>query len=323
MKTLVRPIVSRLPGVKRLRHHFEQQLESQRVEIERLTGLLKTQQLEKQGAWPAGHYYSPIPDRQEALQHVSRIDISTAQLTDVELNESAQLQLLEEYSQSCGEPPFPEHQSEGFRYYFENSWFSYGDATFLYAFLRKNLPKRIVEVGSGLSSAVMLDTIDRYFPSRPQLTFIEPEPERLKSILKDGDDQSVQILESRVQDAPVSLFQQLDAGDLLFIDSSHVLKCGSDLQHLLFQILPLLKAGVFVHFHDIFYPFEYPPPWIEQGHYWNECYMLRAFLAYNESWKIRFFNCYLHMKHPEILHARFPLVQKNHGGSIYIQRVAP
>ncbi|MBB1127435.1 class I SAM-dependent methyltransferase, partial [Thiospirillum jenense] len=139
----------------------------------------------------------------------------------------------------------------------------------------------------------MLDTIDSVFSQRPEITFIEPYPDRLLSLLKDGDREQVRLIDKRIQDVPSEVLLALESGDLLFIDSSHVVKCDSDLHHLMFEILPRLQPGVFVHFHDVFYPFDYPSEWLTNGWYWNENYFLRAFLSYNTEWRIVFFNTYM------------------------------
>ena len=118
----------------------------------------------------------------------------------------------------------------------------------------------------------------------------------------------------------MELFLSLKAGDFLFIDSSHVLKCGSDLQLLMFEILPLLPSGVFVHFHDVFYPFDYPTEWLKEGKYWNENYFLRAFLSYNSDWSVSFFNTYVALAFNAFIKDKMPLCIKNSGGSLYIQR---
>jgi hypothetical protein len=89
-----------------------------------------------------------------------------------------------------------------------------------------------------------------------------------------------------LQDVPLSTFQLLDSGDVLFVDSTHVAKLGSDVNRILFEILPALASGVVVHFHDVFYPFEYPKNWVREGRGWNETYVLRAFLEYNEAFEI-------------------------------------
>lgn len=106
----------------------------------------------------------------------------------------------------------------------------------------------------------------------------------------------------------------------MFIDSSHVVKCGSDLQFLIFEVLPYLKPGVFVHFHDIAYPFEYPSEWLLEGRYWNENYFLRAFLSYNSEWSIHFFTTYVYFRFGDLIREKMPLCTKNPGGSLYIQR---
>jgi hypothetical protein len=90
---------------------------------------------------------------------------------------------------------------------------------------------------------------------------------------------------------------------------------------LIFNVLPQLPRGVFVHFHDVFYPFEYPSTWLAQGIYWNEDYVLRAFLSYNSEWAIHFFNTFVPVAFKEFLENKMPLCLKNTGGSIYIQRV--
>ena len=275
----------------------------------------------RQGVYPAGHYYSPIPDRQEILEYVERRKAPRLELPDVPLNKELQFELLNEYAVFYKDVPFPESQSTTCRYYYDNIWFRYADAIFLYSFLRKHVPKRIIEVGSGFSSAVILDTVDGFFPSRPEITFIEPHPDRLRRLLRSGDDNQVRIIDQKIQAAPGELFSSLQSGDFLFIDSSHVLKSGSDLQVLMFEILPMVPAGVFVHFHDVFYPFDYPDAWLREGRYWNESYFLRAFLSYNHDWSVYFFNTYVAVAFSDFIKDKMPLCQKDPGGSLYIQRV--
>ncbi len=161
--------------------------------------------------------------------------------------------------------------------------------------LRHFRPRKVVEVGSGHSSAVMLDTNEAFLDARVDFTFIEPFPEnRLNSVLRAQDKEIAKIIPDFVQNVPLSIFAELDENDLLFIDSSHVSKGGSDLNYLIFEVLPVLKRGVLIHFHDIFYPFELPDKWVlERKWYWNENYLLRAFLMYNDSFEIVNFNSYL------------------------------
>jgi methyltransferase family protein len=278
------------------------------------------QRLQKQGAYPAGHYYSPIPDKNEVLTYINSRKPLEMELPDIDINKDGQLRLLNEYAGFYAELPFPEEQKSDCRYFFNNNWFSYSDAIYLYSFLRKHKPKRIIEIGSGFSSAVMLDTVDRFFSHRPEITFIEPYPDRLKSLLRSDDEGRVRIIDKRLQDISSRLFGSLESGDFLFIDSSHIVKCGSDLQLLMFDIFPLLPSGVFVHFHDVFYPFDYPSEWLKEGRYWNENYFLRAFLAHNCEWRIYFFNTYVAFAFSDFIKEKMPLCLKNSGGSLYIQR---
>lgn len=278
------------------------------------------EKIRKQGAFPAGHYYSPIPSREEVLSYVETRAQPTNNLLGINLNEKSQRETLDEYISYYHELPFPEIKTSGYRYYYENGWFSYSDAIFLYSFLRKHMPKRIIEIGSGFSSAVILDTIEVFFSQKPDVTFIEPFPDRLLSLLEDRDKPKIKLLEKKVQDVPIENFLSLESGDLLFIDSSHVVKCGSDLHFIFFEVLPRLKPGVFVHFHDVFFPFDYPSESLIEGIFWNENYFLRAFLSYNSEWSIQFFNTYVHFMFGDYIKNTMPLCVKNQGASLYIQR---
>lgn len=276
-------------------------------------------QIANQGQYPPGHYYSPIPSQEGVLHRIGSQVLDIRSLPGIVLNDDTQMHQLEEYSGYYDEVPFREQKTPHCRYYYEQEWFCYADAIFLHCFLRSHQPRRIIEVGSGFSSAVMLDTAEHFLRHKPDLTFVEPHPERLLSLLRPDEREKISIVQSPVQIIKPELFDQLEAGDLLFIDSSHVVKCGSDLQYLMFDILPRLSPGVFVHFHDIFYPFEYPAKWLMSGRYWNECYLLRAFLAYNTQWSIYFFNDYVARRFRGFLEEKMPLCLKSPGGSLYLR----
>jgi predicted O-methyltransferase YrrM len=332
MKSWIKRLINQLPYVQALIQQVEglsQQVDklNRRTEklnqrIEKLNQRIETlnQQVKKQGLYPAGHYYSPIPDHDEVIQEIQTRTPLTAELPGIQLNGDNQLRLLKEYAQFYPELPFPEQQSQSCRYYYENTWYSYADAIFLYAFLRKHQPKRMIEVGSGFSSAVILDTVDRFFLHRPEITLIEPYPDRLKKLLRSEDMNSIRIVEKKIQEVPFEQFSSLESGDLVFIDSSHVVKCGSDLHRLLFEILPSLPSGIFVHFHDVFYPFNYPSEWLTEGRFWNENYFLRAFLSYNLEWEIYFFNTYISFVFQDFIQTTMPLCMKNLGGSLYLKK---
>jgi predicted O-methyltransferase YrrM len=272
-----------------------------------------------------GHYYSPVPSRRQLEHDASRIfDQSFRTLAGVELNEADQVALLTKFAAFYNEQPFSETPREAIRYFFDNYWFARADALFLYSVLRVFRPNRIVEIGSGFSSAVMLDINERFMDRSMRLTFIEPDSRRLRKLLKPEDHSSITIVEQRIQNVDASIVDQLRANDILFIDSTHVSKAGSDVNHILFELLPRLAPGVFVHFHDVLYPFEYPKEWFDLGISWNEPYILRAFLQYNTHFPVRFWNDFMMKFHGDELRELMPLCADppafGVGGSLWLQR---
>jgi hypothetical protein len=249
-----------------------------------------------------------------------RWDKPPPELPAIDLNEGSQLELLEALGTFHRDLPFPAWPEPGFRYYFENEYFSYGDAAVLFAMIRHLAPKRIVEIGAGFSSAVLLDTSERFFDNAIDFTFVEPHPERLLALLRPGDLDRVRLIEEPLQDIPLAMFHSLSGDDVLFVDSSHVSKAGSDVNHLFFEVLPRLAAGVHIHIHDVFHPFEYPPEWVEErGWAWSETYLLRAFLEYNRAFDIRFFNNFLIRFHRDAIARALPTMLKNSGGGIWLR----
>ena len=271
--------------------------------------------------YPPGHYYSPLPSSQEYERIKDRIYGCQHPLAGIDLQEEEQLLLFYRLVKWYSDMPFTERPQEGMRYYFDNEFFLYADGFWLYAMMREYKPKRIIEIGSGFSSSLMLDMAERYFHNDIQFTFIEPDPKRLYLLLRPGEKRQISLFEQPVQEVPLQLFDSLKAGDFLFIDSSHVGKFGSDVLYELHTILPRLKPGVLIHFHDIFYPFEYPRAWLEQGRAWNECYFLHTFLQYNSTFIIKLFGNYLGQKHSELLAKAAPLCLKNIGGSLWLEKV--
>jgi hypothetical protein len=140
--------------------------------------------------------------------------------------------------------------------------------------------------------------------------------------MRPGDADRLRLIRSPVQDIATDELVALDSGDFLFVDSTHVAKTESDVNFIVFEVLPRLSPGVVVHFHDIFYPFDYPVAWVAQGRAWNEAYLLHAFLAYNETFEILLFNDLIAKLHPEVLRDGFPLCTKNTGGSLWIRKRA-
>ena len=270
---------------------------------------------------PPGHFFSPLPALEYVTEHEGEIfGAVPREIPGIDLREMEQLELLRKFQPYYDELPFSPEKSEGRRYYFDNSAYSYSDAIFLYSMIRHAKPKRMIEIGSGYSSCVMLDTNEIFFRNGIDITFIEPYPQLLLSLIKKEDRERTTLISSNLQEVDLKLFTQLEAQDILFVDSTHVSKVYSDVNYIFFKLLPILPSGVFVHFHDIFYPFEYPKEWIYENRAWNELYLLRAFLQYNESFRIVMFNNYLETFHADYFQANMPLCLKNPGGSIWIQK---
>lgn len=150
-----------------------------------------------------------------------------------------------------------------------------------------NKPKHIIEIGSGFSTSVMLDTNEHCFNNEIIIECIEPRPQRLKELLKETD--HILIHENDLQEMSLDLFSKLEQNDILFIDSSHVIKAGSDVSYELFEILPRLPQGVHIHFHDVFWPFEYSMNWVTEGRAYNEQWVLRALLTDSTAYKVTLF----------------------------------
>ncbi|TDH20903.1 class I SAM-dependent methyltransferase [Segetibacter sp. 3557_3] len=271
--------------------------------------------------WQPGHFYSPIPSLKQVQSREHIIwGAFPNQLAGIDLQEEQQLALLASLSQYYVSQPWKDHKQEGLRYYFENPNYSYGESLTLYYLLVHLNPKKVIEIGSGFSSAAMLDINERFLGNRAAISFVEPYPDLLRSLLKPEDHNNINIHSSRLQELDPEVFQTLDADDVLFIDSTHISRIDSDVNHILFTILPKLKSGVYIHFHDIYYPFEYPKNWILQGRAWNEAYILRAFLQYNTAFEIVVFNSFIGHFHQDFLKQRMPLYAKNPGSSLWLRK---
>jgi predicted O-methyltransferase YrrM len=307
----LRKLARRLPFLREL-HTYILALESERDELRAHLAHWKT--------WMSpGHFYSPIPNVAEVQAREAELfGPPPPAVPGIELNVERQLALFAELARFYPEQPFPHDRSPESRYWFRNGAFSYGDALFLYSMLRQVRPKRIIEIGSGFSSAVMLETRERFLDAATELTFIDPDVSTVQSLLRVGD--RAEVIAAPVQAIPLERFDVLQANDILFVDSTHISKTGSDVNRIVFDILPRLASGVYVHFHDIFYPFEYPKEWVYEGRAWNEDYLVRAFLLFNSAFEVVLFNNYLGKMHADRLRAQMPLVLENPGGGLWLRR---
>jgi len=270
---------------------------------------------------PPGHFYSALPSADDRRRAVAAGRAVDGEVPGIDLGLERQWALLEDLRPFFDSAGIPERPTEQRRYGFDNPAFGSGDALVLQALLRHLRPRRIIEVGSGHSSALMLDVNELHLDGAVHFTFIEPHPELLVGLMRPGDPREA-IHGVKVQDVDVELFRSLAANDILFIDSTHVLKAGSDVGRLLFDVLPVLAPGVAVHVHDVFWPFEYPAGWLEEGRAWNEVYALRAFLQYNRCFSIMLFASLLAQRSRGWFERHAPAFLRNVGGSIWLRRVA-
>ena len=287
--------------------------------VQEIVGLSKT----IRSASPNGHFYSPVVDPAELNARLVSIYPESPYAEGVDFNDASHLNLLEQaferYLPDYDYPELGNRDEDLSHFYTQNSQFSWLDARGLFALLRHWRPRRIVEVGSGYSSLLMADVNRRFVSGEMRIQCVEPYP---RPFLR-RPELGIELIVRKVQELDLAIFEQLQVGDLLFIDSSHVCKTGSDVTWLLLKVLPRLKPGVRVHIHDIFLPTEYPKQWvIEENRSWNEQYLLHALLMFSSGFKVLFANNYAFQRFPEQV-ARVINHPKGHcygGGSFYIER---
>jgi len=253
------------------------------------------------------HFYLPVPDDTDRLE---QFWAQPSAMVGVNTNDALGLEVME---QICPKylPEFREQfpievppQTPGF--YLINGGYMAVDAHVYYCLIRHFKPRKIVEIGNGNSTLLAIaaaDTNENETGQRPHLTSIDPYP---WAIFKDGYAGLDSLVVERVQDVPVSFFEQLEAGDMLFIDSSHVIRSGNDVHYEFLEILPRLKPGVLIHVHDISLPRPYPQVYFDNHLYWNEQYLLQAFLAFNDRFEVVWPGNYMMINYPDRVLAVFP-----------------
>jgi predicted O-methyltransferase YrrM len=269
---------------------------------------------------PPGHFYSPVPDPDEVHGDLAGERRSDPDIEGITVRADAQRALFGELAPLIDLDLVLGEAGEAPRYRPVNGSFDLLDAAIATGMVRWLKPSRLIEVGSGFSSALLLDTAGRHRLD-VRFTFIEPYMDTLRSTLRSEDADQVTLIEERVQDVDLDVFGELDAGDVLFIDSSHVVKPGSDAVHLYAEVMPRLAPGVVIHVHDIFHPFEYPPEWIAEGRAWNEAYLLRAMLSGGDDFEILFFNDWFRRFEQSRLEAVEPRLGLHTGGSLWMRKV--
>jgi SAM-dependent methyltransferase len=245
-----------------------------------------------QPGWEAGHFYSPNVDPSEAATQRDRLWPARPDRPGLDFRPAAQTRFLRgPFARwAPGFPAFLEAQPGDEPFREPNDYFEGLDSRALYVMLRDLRPSRVVEVGSGWSSRLIVSAIRAFLGARTSLTTIDPfGSDAVAAVVS----RHGRFVAAPVQDLDTREFVALGRDDVLFIDSSHVVKTGSDSQFLLTDVLPRLRPGVLVHFHDIFLPFEYPEAWvIEQRRDWNEQYTLQALLTSPTRYEIEFASSY-------------------------------
>lgn len=267
------------------------------------------------------HYFFPIPDSNALKDDLWEKENG---LVGIDMNLPEQLRLLravfpkykQEYNFPTAKTSIP-HQ-----YYFGNGSFGSVDAEVLHSMIRHFKPKRIIEIGSGYSTylsanACLLNKQKDGFDT--ELIAVEPYA---NEVLKAGFPGLASLIKKPLEEIDLDFFSSLGVNDFLFIDSTHVLKIGGDVKYLYLEVLPRLKEGVFVHSHDVFFPWEYPKSWVVENHwFWTEQYLLQAFLAFNSAFEVLWSSQYMSHRYPTELGALFSSFRKEScPGSLWIKR---
>jgi hypothetical protein len=229
----------------------------------------------------ANHYYEPIYKAED----IFRDPADPRPLAGIDWNLDGQMALLEEFKFGEALRSLEGRTCRGREFRYENGFFGPGDAEALYSMVRHAKPERIVEVGCGQSTLVARFAIEDAMAEDPhyrceQICYEPFENPWLSDL-------GVTLKRERIERSDLALFRSLSAGDIVFIDSSHVQRPMGDVEFELLHILPILPKGVIVHFHDIFSPRDYPAKWLkEDRRFWNEQYLLEAFLSFNREFEI-------------------------------------
>jgi predicted O-methyltransferase YrrM len=282
--------------------------------------------LSRPSAYPDGHFYSPVVDPDEIDARQPEIWPAEPRVLGIDFDDASQLRVLQMYfPRYIAEFDYaersPSSDEELTAFYIQNSQFSWLDARTLFVLMREWQPGRVVEVGSGYSSLLMADVNQRFLGGHCEITCVEPYP---RPFLRRRIPGLSRVIEQKVQEVGLDVFETLRSGDILFIDSSHVAKTGSDVNHLYFEVLPRLRAGVRIHIHDIFFPHDYPKDWvIDENRSWNEQYLVRALLMYSSAFRVVFGCSYAFHRFPADVKRALALPggEAFGGGSLWIERI--
>jgi predicted O-methyltransferase YrrM len=246
-------------------------------------------------------------------------------MVGVDMNQEGQVRLLADFAVRFRQEydAIPRRPTESpLDYHIDNGAFESVDGEVLYCMIRDLRPRRVIEIGSGASTLLAAKALHHNEDdgSPPcKYTVCDPFP---GAEVRRGVPGVTRLITEPVQSVPLEVFGALEANDILFIDSSHVLKIGSDVQYEFLEVIPRLKPGVVVHIHDIFMPAEYPQAWVVKQHrFWTEQYLLQAFLAFNREFEVMWAGSYMHLTNPSLLASSFSSYDsQRHPGSFWIRR---
>lgn len=269
-----------------------------------------------------GEFYSPMYDTRDIPQMRDRLWPAHPRATPgIEWRGKEQRDLCLEVFAAQSPCRFPRFSEDPTEYFVDNGQYPPLDAWVLEGMLRHHRPRRIIEVGCGYSTLVSARVCREDLGSGTELTCIDPYPKPF--LLEGGLPGITHLRAEKVEDAPLELFDDLAAADVLFIDTSHTVKTGGDVTWLFNEVLPRLRPGVVVHIHDIFLPYEYPEPWVLEGKGWNEMYLVHSFLQFNSAFEILWGAAYMLGKHGEDVITAFPEFSRHAamaGASLWIRR---
>lgn len=274
--------------------------------------------------FPPGHFYSPLVDTNALASDYRRSQVwppIPRETLGIDWRAAEQRRLCRDVFAEQPRLAFPDEPTSDPRdFYTQNTQFPPLDAWILEAMLRMVRPKRMIEVGSGYSTLVSARTNIEELDNSVDITCIEPYP---APVIVDHLPGITNLRIEFVQDTPLRLFESLDSGDVLFIDTSHTAKTGGDVTWLYQEILPRLRRGVVIHLHDMFIPGEYPEQWVLEGWGWNEIYLVRALLTFSHGFDVVLGAQWLIQNDPNGLAAAFPLYrdyEARGGSSLWLQR---
>jgi len=261
--------------------------------------------LSRLGIWPiAAHYYEPFVRKQDLRRPLD----TPRDLPGLDLNLEGQLEFVAtlRYGDELAQIPIEQSSSATFGY--SNGTFAFGDAAFYYSVIRKLKPSRLIEIGAGNSTLVARLALDRNATEGSATQHVCVEPYEMPWLERLG----IEIRRSKVEEVDRALIDSLGPGDILFVDSSHVIRPQGDVLFLYQEILPRLAPGVFVHVHDVFTPRDYPEDWVlEKMLLWNEQYLLEAFLTFNPRFKVLGALNFLFRDHFEALAEALPILKEH------------